>query len=47
MYVRNVNVSQRSVIGFGLIGAIVVLLGLFAMQQMSQMRTETQRLSKV
>jgi len=47
MYVRNVNVSQRSVIGFGLIGAIVVLLGLFAMQQMSQMRAETQRLSKV
>ena len=47
MLVRNMTVSRRSVLGFGLIGAIVVLLGLFAMQQMSQMRTETQRLSKV
>lgn len=47
MSVRNMNVSRRSALGFGLIGVIVVMLGLFAMQQMSQMRAEAQNFSDV
>lgn len=46
MFVRNMNVSRRSVLGFGLIGAILVLLGLFALQKMSQMHSETEELSE-
>ena len=46
MFVCNMNVSRRSVLGFGLIGAILVLLGLFALQKMSQMHSETEELSE-
>ena len=38
MLVRNVNVSTRSAIGFGLIGVIVLALGLFALSHMKDMR---------
>jgi len=41
------NVSRRSALGFGLIGLILLLLGLFAIQKMSQMRTEAEQLSDV
>ncbi len=41
MSIRNLNVSTRSVIGFGLIGLIVLLLGLFALNQMKDMRRES------
>ncbi|WP_312246863.1 HAMP domain-containing methyl-accepting chemotaxis protein [Stutzerimonas nitrititolerans] len=47
MLVRNMNVSRRSALGFGLIGLILLLLGLFAIQKMSQMRTEAEQLSDV
>jgi methyl-accepting chemotaxis protein len=38
MSIRNVNVSTRSAIGFGLIGVIVLALGVFALNQMKDMR---------
>jgi methyl-accepting chemotaxis protein len=38
MSIRNLNVSSRSAIGFGLIGFIVLVLGLFALSQMKDMR---------
>ncbi|WP_417778407.1 methyl-accepting chemotaxis protein [Stutzerimonas xanthomarina] len=41
MSIRNLNVSIRSAIGFGLIGVIVLVLGLFALSQMSDMRKES------
>ncbi|WP_417781644.1 methyl-accepting chemotaxis protein [Stutzerimonas xanthomarina] len=41
MLIRNLNVSIRSAIGFGLIGVIVLVLGLFALSQMSDMRKES------
>lgn len=47
MFVRNMNVSRRSALGFGLIGATLILLGLFAIQKMSQMRAEAEQLSDV
>lgn len=46
MLVRNMNVSRRSALGFGLIGTILVLLGLFALQKMSQMHSEAKGLSE-
>ncbi|AGA87002.1 methyl-accepting chemotaxis protein McpS [Pseudomonas sp. SCT] len=45
MLVRNMNVSQRSALGFGLIGLIVLLLGLFAILQMGKIRSEAAKLS--
>lgn len=45
MLVRNINVSQRSTLGFGLIGLIVLLLGLFAILQMGKIRSEAATLS--
>jgi len=45
MLVRNINVSQRSALGFGLIGLIVLLLGLFAILQMGKIRSEAATLS--
>ncbi|WP_313339543.1 methyl-accepting chemotaxis protein [Stutzerimonas nitrititolerans] len=47
MFVRNMNVSRRSALGFGLIGVTLILLGLFAIQKMSQMRAEAEQLSDV
>jgi methyl-accepting chemotaxis protein len=41
MSIRNVSVSVRSAIGFGLIGVIVLVLGLFSLSQMSDMRKES------
>lgn len=41
MSIRNLNVSVRSAIGFGLIGVIVLVLGLFSLNQMSEMRKES------
>ncbi len=41
MSIRNLNVSTRSAIGFGLIGVIVLVLGLFALSQMASMRKES------
>lgn len=41
MSIRNLKVSTRSAIGFGLIGVIVLVLGLFSLSQMSGMRKES------
>ena len=41
MSIRSLNVSTRSAIGFGLIGVIVLVLGLFALLQMQEMRKES------
>lgn len=40
MSLRSMNVSSRSALGFGLIGLIVALLGLFALKQMNSIRDE-------
>ena len=44
MFVRNMNVSRRSALGFGLIGLIVLLLGLFALRQMTLINNEAKEL---
>jgi methyl-accepting chemotaxis protein len=41
MSIRNLNISTRSAVGFGLIGVMVLVLGLFALNQMSDMRQES------
>ena len=46
MSIRNLNVSFRSAIGFGLIGAIVLVLGLFALNEMSEMRKESSQVDQ-
>ncbi len=46
MSIRNLNVSSRSAIGFGLIGLIVLTLGLFALSQMKEMRQEAGRVDQ-
>jgi methyl-accepting chemotaxis protein len=46
MSIRNLNVSFRSAIGFGLIGVIVLVLGLFALNQMSEMRKESSQVDQ-
>ena len=40
MSIRNLSVSTRSALGFGLIGVIVLVLGLFSLNQMKEMRQE-------
>lgn len=47
MSIRNFSVSIRSAIGFGLIGTIVLLLGLFALNQIKDMRTESSSVDQV
>lgn len=41
MSIRNLGVSTRSALGFGLIGFVVLILGLFALSQMKDMRKES------
>lgn len=41
MSIRRLNVSTRSALGFGLIAIIVLVLGLFALKQMKDMRRES------
>ncbi|QIJ01379.1 methyl-accepting chemotaxis protein [Stutzerimonas balearica] len=45
MSLRNLNLSKRSALGFGLIGLIVLLLGLFALRQMTSIREEAAKVS--
>ncbi len=40
MYFRNMNISIRAALGFGMIGVILVLLGLFALKQITLIRNE-------
>ncbi|MCF7203463.1 methyl-accepting chemotaxis protein [Pseudomonas sp. JM10B5a] len=46
MFIRRMNVSRRSALGFGLIGLIVLLLGLFALRQMTLIRSEAGEVSE-
>lgn len=41
MLIRNLKVSTRSAIGFGLVGFIVLVLGLFSLSQMTGMRKQS------
>ena len=41
MSIRNFKVSTRSAIGFGLVGLLVLVLGLFSLSQMAGMRKES------
>ena len=45
MSFRNLNVSSRAALGFGLIGLIVLLLGLFALKQITSIRDEAGEVS--
>ncbi|MDT3710341.1 MAG: methyl-accepting chemotaxis protein [Pseudomonadaceae bacterium] len=45
MFIRNMNISRRSALGFGLIGLIVLLLGVFALRQMTMIRDEAAKVS--
>ncbi|MCW3147922.1 methyl-accepting chemotaxis protein [Stutzerimonas stutzeri] len=45
MFIRNLNISKRSALGFGLIGLLVLLLGLFALRQMNLIREEGSEVS--
>lgn len=44
--IRNLNVSARSAIGFGLIGLIVLILGVFSLSQMKGMRHESSQVDQ-
>lgn len=46
MSIRNLNVPIRSAIGFGLIGVIVLVLGLFSLNQMAEMREESSQVDE-
>ena len=46
MSIRNLNISSRSAIGFGLIGFIVLMLGLFALSQMKEMRHQSSQVDQ-
>jgi methyl-accepting chemotaxis protein len=41
MNFRNLKVSHRSAIGFGLIGLIVILLGIYSIKQMAEIRSRS------
>jgi methyl-accepting chemotaxis protein len=46
MSLRNLNIAPRSALGFGLIGLIVLLLGVFSLSQMSAMRKEAKEVDQ-
>ncbi|WP_404436431.1 methyl-accepting chemotaxis protein [Stutzerimonas chloritidismutans] len=46
MSIRNMSVSIRSAAGFGLIGLIVLVLGLFSLNQMAEMREESSQVDQ-
>ena len=46
MLVRNLTIGKRSALGFGLIGSIVMFLGLFALNQMTNMRKESREIDE-
>lgn len=47
MFIRNLKISQRSAIGFGLIGLLVLILGAFALVQMKEMREASDEVDHV
>ena len=38
MSLRNMNIAPRAVLGFALIGGLMLVLGVFALNQMSKIR---------
>ncbi|MEZ3185938.1 MULTISPECIES: hypothetical protein [Stutzerimonas] len=44
MSIRSLTIGKRPTLGFGLIGLLVLFLGLFAMNQMANMREEAGRI---
>jgi methyl-accepting chemotaxis protein len=47
MSLRNLNISRRSALGFGLIGLIVLVSGLLSLNQMTQIRAEAEEVDNV
>lgn len=47
MLVRALTIGKRSAIGFGLIGLLVLLLGLFSLNQMADMRDESSEVDTI
>ncbi|WP_448132007.1 methyl-accepting chemotaxis protein [Stutzerimonas chloritidismutans] len=46
MSIRSLTIGKRSTLGFGLIGLLVLFLGLFALNQMANMREESRQVDK-
>lgn len=46
MSIRSLTIGKRSALGFGLIGLVVVFLGLFALNQISNMREESKEVDE-
>jgi methyl-accepting chemotaxis protein len=46
MSIRRLNISSRSAVGFGLIGLMVLALGLFAVNQMAEMRKQSREVDE-
>ena len=46
MFIRTFTIGKRSALGFGLIGLLVLLLSLFALNQMSNMRKESREVDE-
>lgn len=46
MSIRSLTIGKRSTLGFGLIGLLVLLLGLFALNQMGNMRNESKEVDE-
>ncbi len=42
MSLRNMNIAPRAFLGFALIGALMLFLGVFALNQMSKIRAATE-----
>ena len=46
MSIRSLTIGKRSTLGFGLIGLLVLFLGLFALNQMANMREESREVDR-
>jgi len=47
MSIRSLTIGKRSTLGFGLIGLLVLFLGLFALNQMTNMRNESKEVDEI
>ncbi len=45
MSLRNMNIAPRAFLGFAMIGALMLILGVFALSQMSKIRSATEVLA--
>lgn len=46
MNLRNLNIAPRASLGFGLVAVLVLLLGSFSLQQMGEMRKQSQQINE-